>query len=75
MWAQQLEGIRAGKADFVRCADGAPDYIKKILADAGYVFWTDNIYSRVPMNGALAIKHLTAWDIVTKKTYKEIYGE
>ena len=75
MWAQQLEGIRAGKADFVRCADGAPDYIKKILADAGYVYWTDKINSRVPMDGALAIKHLTAWDIVTKKTYKEIYGE
>ncbi len=73
MWAEELDGIRSGKADFVRCADGVPDYLQKILDDAGYVHWRDGIFVKGKLPELNEIKHFTALDIIRKKTYREVY--
>ncbi len=74
MWKEELAEIAAGNADFVRCPREASVHLQKILSEAGYVYWMDDIYSRVPLDKTLAIKPFSPMDIVCKKTYREKYG-
>jgi hypothetical protein len=73
MWKEELAGIRSGNADFVRCPDDMPKYLQRILDEAGYVHWQDDLFVKTIPPELGEVKHFTILDIIRKKTYQDAY--
>lgn len=79
MLRQQEEAIWDGHADFVILFDKhlRNEYEKRIV-DAGYHYFSDYagfIYTKHDLKLPERMYHLTAWDIIFKRNYRDIYED
>ncbi len=78
MWQDELAAIRDGSADFIVlwCAD-VNEY-DRMLTDCGYHFLSDyyagSVYTRHDLK-IPEIKEVTVCDIISKRTYADLYGK
>ena len=78
MWQDELAAIRDGSADFIVlwCADA--NVYDRMLTDCGYHFLNDYyagcVYTRHDLK-IPEIKEVSVWNVISKRTYADLYGE
>ena len=77
MWQEQTSAIDQREADFVIMFGADSDDIHQRFIKAGYHFFDDfyggKVYTFHSGIHPIAPKTLTAWDIITKRTYEKVY--
>ncbi len=78
MWQEQMAALNSGVADFVILFGSDSFAMKNHVESFGYhyldEFYGGLVYARYNDIASKIPIHFSAWDIVTKKTYKEVYG-
>ena len=78
MWQEQMAALDSGVADYVILFGSDSPAMKNRVERIGYhfldEFYGGRVYARSNDIPVITPIHLSAWDIITKKTYKEVYG-
>lgn len=78
MWQSQMSAIDQGKADFVIDFGAESAEMRARILSAGYryfdTFYGGRVYALSEEIRPIAAEHFSAWDIVTKRNYRERYG-
>ena len=78
MWQEQMAALDSGVADYVILFGSDSPAMKNRVERIGYCFLDEfyggRVYARSNDIPVITPIHFSAWDIITKKTYKEVYG-
>lgn len=78
MWQDQMSAIDQREADFVIMFGADSGYIRQRFSKAGYHYFDDfyggKVYTFHSEIQPFSTQTLTAWDIVTKRNYVEVYS-
>ena len=78
MWQEQMMALDSRVSDFVILFGSDSQEMMNHFEHIGYhyldEFYGGRVFARLNDIPSLSEKHLSVWDIITKKTYKEVYG-